>query len=119
MASFYEGLAATALQLLTDKGQTISFSRDNVTSFDPKTGIETKGAAVTYSGAGAIFGFSKAEIDGTLIERGDKRLVLEAVTTVPAIGDAATVGGVVHRVMEVKPLNPGGTVVIYQLQLRV
>jgi hypothetical protein len=116
---FYASLATTATNLLTSRGQTVSFSRDNVTSFNPVTGEETKGTAVTYSGQGAVFGYASTEIDGTDIQRDDKRMILEAVSTAPVIGDTATIDSVEHRVVDVDQVSPAGTVVIYKLQLRV
>ena len=116
---FYDDLATVATTLLTDKGQTISFSRDNVISLDPVTGVETKSDAITFSGVGAVFDYNASEIDGTVIQQGDNRIVLESTATAPAIGDAATIGGVSHRVINVETVSPGGTVVIYKLQVRV
>lgn len=116
--TFYSDLAAVASALLTDKGQTISFSRDNVTAFDPASGSETKGAPVTFSGKGAIFGYNASEVDGTVVQQDDKRLILEAVDTPPLIGDEATVGSVAHRVISVETVAPAGEAVIYKAQLR-
>jgi hypothetical protein len=119
VANFYARLATTATRLLDDKGQTLSFSRDNVTSFNPVTGEETKGTAITYSGSGAVFGYGSSEINGTDIQRDDRRVILEAVSTAPAVGDSVTIDSIVHRVVDVEQVNPAGTVVIYQLQVRV
>lgn len=116
--TFYPDLAAVATTLLKDKGQVISFSRDNVTSFDPGQGIETKGTPITYSGNGAIFGFNASEVDGTVVQRDDKRMILEAVDTPPLIGDEAVVGGVTHRIVNVENVAPAGETVIYKVQLR-
>lgn len=119
MADFYAQLSTTAARLLTSKGQTLSFSRDNVTSFNPVTGEETTGAPVTYSGKGAVFGYGSSEINGTDIQRDDRRIILEAVTTAPEVGDSVTINTIVHRVVDVEQVNPAGTVVIYKLQVRV
>ena len=116
--SFYSGLALTAKSLLTSKGQTVTFSRDNITVNNQITGEQTKGAATTYTGVGAALDFKTGEIDGEHVQFNDKRLILEATTTAPEIGDAATIGGLTHRVIDVKTVSPGGVVVIYILQLR-
>lgn len=118
MADFYENLAVIAARLLADKGQTVTFSRDNVSSFDPVLGQETLGTPVTYSGDGASFGYNKSEVDGTIIQAGDIRFILEAVTTEPLPGDSVTIDSVVYRVMDVRKSAPAGTVTHYELQLR-
>jgi len=115
---FYDDMAAVAAKLLTDKGQTITFSRDNVISFDAALGKETTGVATTYSGKGAIFDYNASEIDGTVVQQNDKRLILEAVDTPPLIGDQATVGSVAYRIINKEAVTPAGEVVIYKAQLR-
>lgn len=117
MVDFYTGLAATATRLLTGKGQTVTFTRRTVSAFNATTGTPTN-TTTTFTGKGAVFDYNQSEVDGAVILSGDQRLILEAVTTAPIIGDAATVNSIKYRVMNVNTVNPGGTVVIYQLQLR-
>lgn len=117
MASFYANLKNTASRLLTTYGQTISFSRAVTDSFNPATGVTTPGTPVTFTGKGAAFDYTDAELVDTLIERGDIRLILEAGTA-PEINDIATVDSVDYRVMNVITTSPAGTVVKYDLQLR-
>lgn len=116
--TFYSQLAAVASRLLTDKGQSVSFSRRTGGTFNPATGTYSGDTATTFSGYGAAFNYNKTEIDGTIVQSGDLRLILEAVATPPAQGDEATVGGIDYRVMDVRPTSPGGTVTHYELQLR-
>jgi len=117
--SFYDDMAAVAAKLLTDKGQTIAFSRDNVIGYNAATMSETTGSAVTFSGVGAAFGFNQSEIDGTTVQQGDKRVILEATDTAPEIGDIATIDSIAHRIINVETVSPAGTPVIYKLQARI
>ena len=115
--TFYSGLAAVATRLLTDKGQQLTFTRKTTTVSDPvqgKRGTTTS----TYAGFGAAFDYNRTEIDGQAVQRGDIRLLLNAVTTVPIIDDTTIIDSVTYRVMSVRPTSPGGTVVMYELQLR-
>lgn len=118
MADFYSGLAAVATRLLDTYGQTVTFSRETGGSFDPVLGVYSGQSTSTFTGSGAAFDFNRSEIDGEIIQRGDIRLMLEAVDTKPIIGDACTVNGVDYRVMSVMESSPGGTVTHYELQLR-
>ena len=117
MADFYAGLAEVALRLLTDKGQSLTFSRETTTVADPVKGKRSTTTS-TYTGFGASFDYNRSEIDGTVIKRGDIRLLLNATTTVPIIDDTVPVDGTTHVVKAVRPTAPGGTVVMYELQLR-
>lgn len=117
VASFYEGLAATATRLLTAYGQSVTFTRTTSTSFDPVTGVDTVTTS-TFSGYGAAFDYRNSEIDGERVQRGDIRLLVEATDTAPIIGDMVTVDGVDYRAMNVAPSSPGGTPTHYTVQLR-
>lgn len=115
----YVGLKNTASELLREFGQLVTFNRRNVTAFNNGTGAETLGAATTFTGYGAGFQYRRAEIDGTVVQYGDVKLTVEAMTTVPIIGDTVTYGSIVYRAMNVDALSPGGVVLRYKIQLRV
>ncbi|MEY9719766.1 hypothetical protein ABIA22_002256 [Sinorhizobium fredii] len=59
-------------------------------------------------------------IDGTLILRGDRTVYLSTagLTIVPALSDKIMIGGAEHVIIDVQPLQPGGTVIFWQLQAR-
>ena len=117
--SFYTNLAATALRLLTKRGQTTVFTRTTGATFDPVASSYSGGSTTTITGKGVTFPYESREINGTQIKQGDVRVFFEASTTAPAIDDKCTVGGVEYRVMSADPLSPGGTVVMYTVQLRI
>lgn len=119
MASFYEGLAVVAANLLDKYGQLISFSRQTGGTYDPILENESGASTTTFTGNGAAFNYNKSEVDGTVVKFGDVRLVVETLTTEPAQNDECTVDGIVYRVMAVEPVSPGGTTVINKVQLRV
>lgn len=116
--TFYTGLASTASRLLTDKGQSVTFSRQTGGTFDPVLGAESGASTTTFSGYAAALSYNNAEIDGTVVKKGDVRLVIESTTATPETGDQCTVDSVVYRVMMVEPVSPGGTTVINKVQLR-
>ena len=115
--AFYGGLANVASNLLKSKGQNLTFTRKTISAHDPKAGVVQSNPS-TYTGYGAAFDYNRKEIDGTLVKRGDIRLILEATTTAPDNGDTVTIDSVIYRIMSVKPTSPAGTVVIYEVQLR-
>jgi hypothetical protein len=112
-------MAAMASRLLTDKGQSVTFSRLTGATFDPVLGNDSGGSITTFTGYGAATDYNKLEIDGTVVKRGDIKLILESTTTEPEQGDKCTVDSVDYRVMGIEPITPAGTLVISKVQLRV
>lgn len=115
--SFYNNMAAVALNLLKSKGQLLTISRETQSAFDPILGNATVSAS-SFTGYGAAFDYNRNEIDGEAIQRGDIRLLLNATATAPLIDDKITIDSIIYRVMSVKVISPAGTVVVYELQLR-
>lgn len=114
--SFYSDLANVGLRLLKDKGQQITFSSVSSDSFDPATG-KNNTTSSAYTAYGASFSYNKNEIDGTIIQNGDIRLVIDS-TREPITGDKATIDSIIYRVIGVKVTSPAGTPVIFEAQLR-
>lgn len=117
--SFYPDLRATAAALLTDKGQQMTLNKRTSGAYDPGTGGSTV-TSEAHTVTGAVFDFPAALIDGTLIQQGDKKVLMSALglTVRPAITDSLTIGGVVHTVVNVKDTSPAGTTVLWTLQVR-
>lgn len=69
-------------------------------------------------GKGLLSQFNVNEINGTLIEQGDVKLMCSFDVT-PVFDDIIEIGNVKYVVKNVAPLNPdGNTVIYYNLQLR-
>lgn len=117
--SFYANLATTAIRLLTKYGQSTSFTRTDGETHNPVTGAISGGSTTIITGNGVVFPYDKKEIDGTNILRTDMRVFFEPSSTSPAVDDKCTVNSVAYRVVMVQPLNPGGTAVLYTVQLRI
>jgi hypothetical protein len=116
---FYTDLRATAAALLTDKGQSMTLTKRTSGTYDPATGAATVTEA-TYSVTGAVFDFPAAVIDGTLIQQGDKKVLVSALglSVEPDVDDSLTIGGTAHQIVQVKKLSPAGTTVLWTLQVR-
>jgi len=111
------GLKSIASSLLADNGQSLTFSRETSSGFDPATGINTTTTS-TYTGYGAGFGYAAREIDGSVIKKGDIRLILEATDTAPLNGDTVVYDSETYRVMDIEKVKPATIAVLYKLQLR-
>lgn len=117
--TFYTGIAATAHRLLTQFGGPVTLTRTVPGAYNPATGQTDPATTTTYSGTGAKFDYSQRDIDGTLIRMGDQRVYMsvEGMTT-PQTGDTLTAGGRTFQVVASRPLNPAGTVVLHDVQVR-
>lgn len=122
--SFYTRIRATADRMLKGKGQSLTLTRNTAGAYNPATGESTV-TTTTQTGTGAVFDYGTKNIDGTLIQAGDKKLLLSAFNsagaalTAPVINDTVTIGGVVYTIVEpLKTVAPGGIVCLYDCNIR-
>jgi hypothetical protein len=114
----YSGLALVAQNLITKFGATCVLTRTTGSVLDPVTGLYSTGTTTTITCKAVRLNYSKTEIDGQLVQRSDMKFYINTQGGAPAIGDNVLFDSVNYRVMDVRPLNPAGEVVYYELQLR-
>ena len=119
MAKDYTKTAATAKKLLDKFGAACVFSRTTGAALDPATGTVSGGTVSTITGSGVRVDYAQSEIDGTVIQRSDFKVLFEGLAGVPLTGDKLLFGGLSYRVMTSRPLSPAGVDVIYTVQVRV
>lgn len=122
MTDFYDDMAATATQMLTEFGQNVTLQKKAwSTAYDttkgrpkqvPKSGVDVR--------KGAVFDYPPGKTNGPggLIVGGDKRLLLEAGAVSPSLDDRVIIGGVDYVIKGIQEINPAGTVVMYDMQIR-
>lgn len=66
-----------------------------------------------------ISDFPQSMIDGTLIQQGDRRVMIAATGPTPTTADTLTIGGKVHRIINVRSTTPSGVPLYYEIQARV
>jgi hypothetical protein len=121
---FYAKMQATANRLLKGKGQSITLTRQTAGAYDPATGTAAV-TTTTQTAYGAMFEYGDKNIDGVLIQEGDKQLLLSALNSAgtalvaPALNDTVTINTVVYTVVRIKPLSPAGTTVLFDCNIRV
>ena len=110
----------TATKLLAEFGEAVSMTYETDEVRDPATGeIITPASENVVPGFGYPSRFQNAEVDGTVVQRSDTRLILNKVDEEPAQGWHAQVQGKAFRVMDVQPITKSGAAVVYICQLRV
>lgn len=116
MSGFYEGKAKSALSMLQKRGQKIMVKQEKPGEYDPATG--RSGVIVSQKAAyGAVFGYKQGDIDGTLVQASDRRVLLDASANIK-VGDRLIVGPDELTAINVSPFSPGGVVVYYEVQAR-
>lgn len=125
MTEFYDDMAGTAGDLIAEFGQAVTLTHSAPGTYDTATGTTSDPTVTTQACRGVEEFYSAPSITGTLIQAGDKKLLLSplneagAAITPPVAEDTITFAdGVVWTVKDPGPLSPGGTPVMFTLQLR-
>lgn len=119
MSFDYAELAATALELLTEFGGDVTRRSYTAGVYDPATGLTTPTTAdTTRQGALFDFGAGKTLERGTLIQAGDKQMLLDATAAVSPQDHFIDAGGTEYVIVSIGEIKPASTVVIYDLHLR-
>lgn len=109
---------ASTLRLISKAGTTAEFTRTTGQQYNPSTGDLTAGSVATWSAHVVIEEYAAKEIDGTLIQRGDCKLLLPGVAPKPLVGDTITLGGTVWHLVNVATEQPAGIPILYTIQVR-
>lgn len=118
MAFNYSEVAANALETLTEFGRDVTRRSFTSGTYDPATGLVTPTTADTTR-KGVLFDFGAGQTleRGSLIQGGDKRLLLDATASI-AQQDHVIVGSTEYLIVSVGEIAPAGTVVLYDIHLR-
>ena len=116
----YVALEATATKLLKNNGQSITFTYETGEVINPATGaVTTPASESTLGGYGVATNYRNAEIDGQSVLASDLKLLASNVATEPEVNWKVGVNGKTWRIMQVSPINPAGTNVMYICQIRI
>lgn len=114
----YANDVALAEELLAEYGRSITLRHYTIGTYDPTTGSNTPITSdATVTGVVLDFGSGQTTERGTLIQGGDKRLLLPA-SAAPSLQDHVLIGGVEFTIVSIGEINPGGTSIIFDLHLR-
>lgn len=118
MSTFYDDMAATAIDLLTEFGQSITLNRKSGNSIDPVTGAEVAGSDASVITTGLIKPYPDSVVDGTRIMASDRMVILTNEQAVLST-DKLVISGEYWRIVDIKTVRPDSTtVVVYFVQVR-
>jgi len=115
--SFYSELLLTTARLIADKGQAMTLVSTAPGAYDASTGIAAE-VETTSSLDGVVVNYPAREVDGTSVQRGDRKVLLAANGVVPKIQDTLIIGGVRNKIIDCKAVSPAGIAVMYTAQAR-
>jgi len=122
MATFYDEMAVMALEMITEFGQPVTISKTEQGEYDPEQGGEVPGATVEQIAQGILLDFTGLEFqNNSLIRQGDKKLKIAAqgLAWVPGLLDKVVAQGRTWSIVPpLKEINPAGTPILYELQVR-
>ncbi|MDD0974825.1 hypothetical protein [Pseudomonas fontis] len=119
---FYDSMALTALAMITEFGQPVTISKTEPGEYEPETGGEALGGTVEQTAQGILLDFTGQEFqNNSLIRQGDKKLKIAAqgLAWAPDLLDKVIAQGRTWSIVPpLKEINPAGTPILYELQVR-
>lgn len=116
-----DDLIAVAQSLLTEFGQSVTFTNNSVDSYNPQTGIKNA-TGTSYSGYVYVSKFMNSEIGSplgsTVIKKDDLKIIASDMDRVPEEGDTVSINSIDYRVMSVAVTNVTGVDVLYNIMAR-
>jgi hypothetical protein len=120
----YPRLERTANRLIRENGRPVTIERPAQGVFNATTGATDFGGGdgkpTRHETIGVLRNYETNFIDGSLIKANDRELLLDGrfkpEVTDRIFMDGKKVGDIVAPIKEV---NPGGTVILYKIQIRI
>lgn len=121
MATFYNEMAVMALEMITEFGQPVIIRAVTIGEYVPGSGPPTETVA-EQSAQGILLDFTGQEFqNNSLIKQGDKKLKIAAqgLEWAPGLLNKVIVQGRTWSIVPpLKEINPAGTPILYELQVR-
>lgn len=120
--AFYDEMAVMALETLTEFGQPVIIRATTVGEYDPETGTAPTDTVTEQTAQGILLDFTGQEFQtNSLIKQGDKKLKIAAkgLAWVPDLLNKVIIQGRTWSIVPpLKEINPAGTPILYELQVR-
>lgn len=120
--AFYDEMAVMALDMITEFGQPVTISKADPGEYDPETGGSSPGTTIEQTAQGILLDFTGQEFQSnSLIKQGDKKLKITAqgLAWVPDLLNKVIIQGRTWSIVPpLKEINPAGTPILYELQVR-
>lgn len=112
-------LTTASTQLVNDIGKALTLRKVTEGTYDPSTGAVGSQSTADTSVKGMLLNYKDEDFLDSLIQRGDRKIVLRASDgVVPEIQDIVLDGSVEYRLVDVREIEEAGTDVVYICQGR-
>jgi len=119
---FYDEMAVMALELIKEFGLQVTLRTVTPGGYDPELGETTPETITEQVGQGILADYTGLEFQAnSLIKQGDKKLKLAAkgLTSAPSLLSKVIADGKTWSILPpLKEINPAGTPILYELQVR-
>jgi hypothetical protein len=120
--ALYDEMASMALELITEFGQPVMIRAITAGEYDPDAGTAPPDTIADQTAQGMLIDFTGQEFqNNSLIKQGDKKLKIAAqgLEWPPALLNKIIVQGRTWSIVPpLKEINPAGTPLLYELQVR-
>lgn len=120
--AFYDEMAVMALEMITEFGQTVIIRDIKPGEYDPDTDSAGPDIIIEQSAQGILLDFTGLEFqNNSLIKQGDKKLKVAAqgLAWAPDLLNKVIIQGRTWSIVPpLKEINPVGTPILYELQVR-
>ena len=118
--SIYEKLLSKADILIAKFGQGIEIMRASTSEPHPVTGVGESRTGGPYDAVAVLLPYPDDKIDGTLVQRGDRKLLMSVgdADYAPILSDRPVVNEQEWTIVNIETISPAGTDVLYKLQVR-
>lgn len=112
-------LETHATKLINDLGKELTLRKVTEGSYDPTTGAISGQTTTDTAVKGMLLSYRDKDFDGTLIERGDRKILIRASdSVVPEVQDIVLDSTVQYRLVDVRQIEESGDDVVYICQGR-
>ena len=120
--ALYDEMAVMALDMITEFGQPVTIRATTVGEYDPEAGSAPPDSTKEQTAQGMLLDFTGQEFqNNSLIKQGDKKLKIAAqgLEWVPDLLNKVIIQGRTWSIVPpLKEVNPAGTPILYELQVR-
>ncbi|PNG32197.1 hypothetical protein A1395_22075 [Pseudomonas protegens] len=120
--AFYDEMAVMALEMITEFGQPVTICDIKPGEYDPETGFAGPDTIIEQTAQGILLDFTGLEFqNNSLIKQGDKKLKVAAqgLAWAPDLLNKVVIQGRTWSIVPpLKEINPAGTPILYELQVR-
>lgn len=114
----YDRFVSLAINQINDKGRIVTLRSKLAGTYDPIAGEITDGSNSDRSPKALFTEYAAKHVDGTIIQQGDKQVLIADVTAAPDNNDILIDGTDEYAIVHVGAVQPGDTPVLYKLQVR-